>query len=132
MSPGEALVLARSRGARLSVVGDRLRVEGPRGITTLRPLLREHRDAIRHLLTREAVEAEWRIEGCSRFTVLDGADEAAEARFGACLSCGASIELHGSPTPSEWRQVADLDDVQLVAVRYVIAAAAAIVRGSSR
>jgi len=74
---------------------------------------------------------EWRIEGCPRFTVRIDTNEVPEATFGACLSCGASIELHGSPAPLEWRRVAGLDDVQLVVIKYILAVATAIVRGSS-
>lgn len=74
--------------------------------------------------------AEWEIEGCVHFTVLDDADDVAEARFGACLSCGASYALHGNPDPASWRRLSNRDDVQFVEVRYVLAAATAIVRGS--
>ncbi len=72
---------------------------------------------------------EWHVAGCATFTILNTADVEAERRFGTCLACGASWELHGRPRPVSWRRVRDLDDVQLVAVRYVIATAAAIIRG---
>jgi hypothetical protein len=75
---------------------------------------------------------EWRVTGCAAFTALERADEAAEARYGACLSCGGSIELHGSPDPSKWRRVASHDDVEIAAVRYVLASAGAIAREARR
>jgi hypothetical protein len=74
--------------------------------------------------------SEWRVAGCKAFTVLESADEAIEAQYGACLACGSSIELHGRPTPSEWRRVASTDDVELAAVRFVLAVAGEIVRGA--
>jgi hypothetical protein len=78
---------------------------------------------------RERLAAEeWRITGCARFTTLRDSDDAREARYGACLACGVSALMHGSPTPSAWRRVADLDDVELVATRFVLASAAAIAR----
>jgi hypothetical protein len=52
---------------------------------------------IQYAAERGLYEAEWRVAGCSAFTVRERADEAAEARYGACLSCGGGIELHGSP-----------------------------------
>jgi hypothetical protein len=76
--------------------------------------------------------AEWRGAGCAAFTVLERADEAAEARYCACLSCGGSIELHGSPDASKWRRVTSLDDVEIAAVRYVLASAGAIAREARR
>lgn len=76
--------------------------------------------------------AEWRVAGCAAFTALERADEAAEARYGACLSCGGSIELHGSPDASQWRRVATLDNVEIAAVRYVLASAGAIAREARR
>ena len=76
--------------------------------------------------------AEWRVAGCSAFTVLERADEAAEAHYGACVSCGGSIELHGSPEASKWRRVVSDDDVEIVAVRYVLASADAIAREARR
>jgi len=76
--------------------------------------------------------AEWRVAGCSAFTALERADEAAEARYGACLSCGGSSELHGSPDASKWRLLASLDDVEIAAVRYVLASAGAIAREARR
>jgi hypothetical protein len=76
--------------------------------------------------------SEWRVAGCLAFTVLERADEAAEARYGACLSCGGSIELHGSPDASKWRRVASLDDVEIAAIRYVLASASAIAREARR
>jgi RNA polymerase-binding transcription factor DksA len=79
-----------------------------------------------------AYDAEWRVAGCAAFTALERADEAAEARYGACLSCGGSIELHGSPDASTWRRVASLDDVEIAAVRYVLASAGAIAREARR
>jgi hypothetical protein len=45
-------------------------------------------------------DAEWRLAGCPPFTVLERAGEPGEARYGACLACGAGCELHGSPDPS--------------------------------
>lgn len=74
---------------------------------------------------------EWRVLGCAAFTVLKTCDAADEAQCGACLACGASWALHGRPEAGTWRRVTDLDDVCLVAVRYVLAAAKAIARGSS-
>ena len=66
------------------------------------------------------IDAEWRVAGCSAFTVLERADEAAEARYGACLGCGGSLELHGSPIASERWRVTSLDDVAIAAVRFVL------------
>lgn len=73
--------------------------------------------------------AEWWIAGCARFTVLDAAHEASQVR-GACLACGASWELHGQPDSEQWRRARDLDDVELLSVRFVVAAATAIARGA--
>jgi hypothetical protein len=90
--------------------------------------LRRESDVLRYAADRGLYEAEWRVAGCSAFTALERADEALEARYGACLSCGASIELHGSPNASNWRRVTSLDDVEIAAVRYVLASAGAIAR----
>lgn len=79
-----------------------------------------------------AVCAEWRIAGCAYFTLLDGADEAEAARTGCCLACGSSIQLHGSPSPLEWRRVASVEAVELAAVRFVLAKAVSIARGTAR
>lgn len=73
---------------------------------------------------------EWRIAGCARFVVLADRDEAEIVERGCCLACGASAELHGSPSPAEWKRVASVDDVQLVEVRYVISVAVAIAKGA--
>jgi hypothetical protein len=73
--------------------------------------------------------AEWRIDGCSRFTVLLVADEATEERHGACLACGASWELHARPDVASWRRITDLDNVQIVAIRYVLAVAREVALG---
>jgi len=91
--------------------------------------LRRESDVIQYAAVRGLYDAEWRVAGCLAFTALERADEAAEAGYGACLSCGASIELHGSPDASKWRRVATLDNVEIATVRYVLASAGAIARG---
>ena len=94
--------------------------------------LRRESDVLQYAAERGLYEAEWRVSGCGAFTALERADEAAEARYGACLSCGGSIELHGSPDASKWRREASLDDVEIAAVRYVLASAGAIAREARR
>jgi hypothetical protein len=87
----------------------------------------------RHACVCRGTGGEWRKVQRSR--CLERADEAAEARYGACLSCGGSIELHESqesPNASEWRRVTSLDDVHIAAVRYVLASAGAIARKARR
>jgi len=94
--------------------------------------LQRESDVLQYAAEQGLYEAEWRVAGCSAFTALERADEAAEARYGACLSCGGSIELHGSPDAFEWRRVASHDDVEIAAVRYVLASAGAIAREARR
>jgi hypothetical protein len=94
--------------------------------------LRRESDVLQYAAERGLYEAEWRVAGCTAFTVLEHADKAAEARCGACLACGASWPMHGSPVPDEWRCVKHPDDVRIVAVRFVLASAAAIARGTEQ
>jgi len=94
--------------------------------------LRQQDDVLAYGAERGLYEAEWRVAGCAAFTALERADECAEARYGACLSCGGSIELHGLPDAFKWRRVASLDDVEIAAVRYVLASAGAIAREARR
>ena len=93
--------------------------------------LRRESDPLTYAAQRGLYEAEWRVAGCSRFTILADADEEAERRLGACPACGGSFELHGSPDPSTWRRVATLDNVELAAVRFVLAKAGEIARSAS-
>ena len=139
MTPTILLEDLRRRGATASVTpAGKLRI-GPAEVVdeALLSELRARRDEIiAEIRRREVGESrscnptfsEWLVEGCTSFTVLERAQEALEARYGACLSCGGSNEQHGSPEPSAWRRVASLDDVELVTARLVIASAAAIVR----
>ena len=125
---------ARSGGLEISLDGSGLRVRhrtnaNPNGALIARLAEQkaaviaelQQQDVLAYGAERGLYEAEWRVAGCAAFTVLERADEAAEARYGACLSCGASIELHGSPDASKWRRVASLDDVEIVTVRFVLA-----------
>ena len=70
------------------------------------------------------------LTGCARFSVLASSDEKIEEQRGICLACGAPWYMHGAPSRSEWRKVRDLEDVDLVAARYVLASATAIARGA--
>ena len=115
-----------SSGHSVRLDGDTLVVK-PAMAKQLREKVRSHKPEIVEFLR---AQDEWRVEGCPRFTILAGADEAEAARGGCCVACGASIELHGSTASPEWRRVDDLDDVELVAVRYVLASATAIARGA--
>jgi hypothetical protein len=136
---------ARNGGLEISLDGSGLRVRQRTNANPNEALiarLAEHKAAVIAELQQQDVlaygaerglyEAEWLVAGCSAFTALERADEAAEARYGACLSCGGSIELHGSPDASKWRRVASLDDVEIAAVRYVLASAGAIARDARR
>jgi hypothetical protein len=72
---------------------------------------------------------EWRVAGCPYFTVLVGVDDVAQAEHGACIACGGSWPLHGSPEYTSWRRVTDADDVELLGTRFVIASAQKLARG---
>jgi hypothetical protein len=75
----------------------------------------------------QSASTEWTVDGCARFTALRDCDEAQAAARGCCIACGASIELHGRPALSEWRRVVHVDDVELVAARYILAKAMELV-----
>lgn len=92
--------------------------------------LRRESDVLEYAARRGLIDAEWRVAGCAAFTVLERADKAAEARYGACLSCGASYLMHGSPASDVWRRVRACDDVRIVEVRFILAKAEAIARGA--
>jgi len=101
----DAALVAKLRAAKAAVVAE----------------LRRESDILQYAAERGLYEADWRVAGCSAFIALERADEAVEARHGACLACGVSIESHGSPDASKWRRVARLDEVEIAAVRYVLA-----------
>lgn len=71
--------------------------------------------------------AEWRTT-CPKFAVLHSTIE--NARMGACLGCGSSWELHGSPGSASWSLVNDLDAVVLIEAQLVVANARAILSHS--
>ncbi len=62
----------------------------------------------------EAHAAEWRVD-CSAFVTFADANERA-----ACLSCGGSWELHGSPARERWRTVALDEPVAPHVARFVV------------
>jgi hypothetical protein len=68
--------------------------------------------------------AEWRVT-CPLFVVsLCAADVGEKA---ACISCGASWEMHGSPPRDKWRVVDDVESVTLFEARLVLAKAASMI-----
>lgn len=73
---------------------------------------------------------EWQVRGCPGFAVLTTADTEAEMRFGACLRCGSPWAMHGRPDADLWARYADLDDVVPATIRFVLARAREIARGS--
>jgi hypothetical protein len=154
VSASEIIAVAEARGARFEIVGTKLRAVPAAAISEeLRIAIGQQKPAvIAELRRREsrggslctrckriglvrlidrvcrrcAADEEWRLDGCAHFTVLRYALDAREAAAGACLACGASHKLHGRPEPGQWRRVDDSQDVELVAVRYVLARAARI------
>ncbi|MHB8703426.1 MAG: hypothetical protein ACYC8W_04680 [Candidatus Tyrphobacter sp.] len=70
---------------------------------------------------REARLSEWRVD-CPRFVVIREAGKNGE--LAACLACGGTWELHGSPARELWRVADDTETVEALAVRFVLLAKA--------
>ena len=86
----------RNRGIRLSVAGERLSVDAPKGAMTadLRAALVEHKAGLLRLLNAQDAEVQWRIEAMRRqiqpgpiIPFLVARRDFADAP-GLCLSCG--------------------------------------------
>jgi len=71
--------------------------------------------------TRDARLSEWRVN-CPRFVVAREAGKNGE--LAACLACGGTWELHGSPARELWRVADDTETVETLAVRFVLLAKA--------
>lgn len=119
------------RGARLTLRGERLHASGASAIPQkLRAAIGEHKAEIVELLRGEIRASEWDIVPCQSFTVLIGTDEEVAAQRGCCIRCGVPVESHGNPEPALWARVSSLDDVELVAPKFVLAKAQAIARAA--
>ena len=103
---------------------DHIIIRGPAAaIEMLRPDLTAHKPELIQELRRRSALADWLVDHAS-FVVAREAEQHGE--LAACLACGGSWELHGRPLRAQWRVVDDIEAVELLAVRFVLARAQAI------
>jgi hypothetical protein len=97
MNAAALLADLHRRGIRLSVSGERLGVDAPKGIVTpnLRAALVEHKADLIRLLGTDDSEVAWRVEAMrpqvprtGAIPVLLARPEAKTAPCGTCVSCG--------------------------------------------
>jgi hypothetical protein len=91
----------------------------------------KHKREIIDVLQRRAKAraSEWRVDH-DVFTVDHEAKS--DGGLAACLACGGTWELHGCPPRQHWRVIANGEAVELVASRFVIARAKAILDKRNR
>jgi hypothetical protein len=123
---------AEQRGAHFSVNGSRLEAR-PRGVfdPQLAEEIGKHKPEIIDVLQRreKARASEWRVDH-DVFTVDHEAKS--DGELAACLACGGTWELHGCPPRQNWRIIANEEAVELVASRFVVARAKAILEKCDR
>ena len=126
MTATELLRRADERRLTLFVLGeDRIVVRGPTAaIEMLKPDLTVHKPELIEELRRRGALADWLVDHGS-FVVAREAEQHGELT--ACVACGGSWELHGRPLRAQWRVVDDIEAVELLAVRFVLARAQAII-----
>ena len=70
----------------------------------------------------------WHVDH-SAFVVAREAKSVGE--LAACIACGGTWELHGSPPRERWRIVDAAESVECIAARFVLAKAQAIANGEA-
>lgn len=133
MSAGASLVVElEARGHRFEIRdGNQIAIKPAPASDVIEQLSPFKGEILEELHRRQkAVDEEWRVDGCQAFTIVAGVDEALVGKRGVCLACGGTWIMHGRPRRSIWRRVRNDDEVQLAAVRLVLASAIAIAIGA--
>lgn len=118
---------AEEAGIRFSIAGDKLTA------TPKSRIGKTMGDKIGHLkhciiailrLRIAAESLEWRVD-CPTFMIVSTAKT--DGELAACLRCGGSWELHGSPAQGDWHIMDDPNLVESAAAKFVLASAYALI-----
>lgn len=67
--------------------------------------------------------AEWECRPPHPFTLSRDLEESVAQRYGCCLACGGSWEIHGRPILAEWVRTSDYLSVGAIITRFVLVTA---------